>query len=162
MTKAKSYLPDGVRTATPTLMLKNAREAIEWYKKAFGAQVKTIAEGPTPGSTIHAEIRIGDSAIFLVDDMPMSPTKSPSLLGGATGSITLYFQDCDAVYNQAVKAGAEVLMPMADMFWGDRYGSIKDPFGCVWSIATHKEDFTREEMEQRTRDFFASMAKQAG
>lgn len=160
MTKAKSYLPEGLRTATPTLMLKNAVEAIEWYKKAFGAQVKTIAAGPTPGSTIHAEIRIGDSAIFMVDDMPGSPTKSPALLGGASSSITLYFPDCDAIYNQAVNAGAEVVMPMADMFWGDRYSTIKDPFGCVWAIATHKEDLSREEMAQRTRDFFASMAKQ--
>lgn len=158
MTKAKSYLPDGIRTVTPTLMLKNALEAIAWYKKAFGAQVKSIASSPTPGSTIHSEIRIGDSAIFMVDDMPMSPTKSPALLGGASSSITLYFPDCDAIYDQAVKAGAEVLMPMEDMFWGDRYGSIRDPFGCVWAIATHKEDFSREEMERRTREFFANMA----
>jgi PhnB protein len=94
--------------------------------------------------------------------MPNSPTKSPGLLGGASSSITLYFPDCDGIYTQAVKAGAEVLMPMADMFWGDRYGTIRDPFGCVWSIATHKEDFTREEMQRRTQDFFANLANQPG
>jgi uncharacterized glyoxalase superfamily protein PhnB len=159
MTKAKSYLPDGIRSVTPTLIVKNAVEAIDWYKRAFGAQVKTIAAGPKPGSTIHSEIRIGDSAIFVVDDMPGSPTKSPGLLGGASSSITLYFPDCDAIYNQAVKAGAEVVMPIADMFWGDRYSTIKDPFGCVWGIATHKEDVPPEEMGQRTREFFATMAK---
>jgi PhnB protein len=160
MTKAKSHLPEGIRTVTPTLMLKNTLQAIEWYKKAFGAQVKTVAPGPTPGSTIHAEIRIGDSSIYMVDDMPAAHTKSPTLLGGASASITLFVPDADAVYNQAVKAGAEVLMPIADMFWGDRYGVIKDPYGCVWAIGTHKEDFTPQEMEQRTRDFFANMAKQ--
>jgi len=160
MTKAKSYLPDGIRSVTPTLVQKNSVEAIEWYKKAFGAQVRVIAPGPVPGSTVHAEIRIGDSSIYVADEMPGSPVKPASALGSASSSITLYFEDCDAVYNQAVKAGAQVLMPIDDMFWGDRYATIKDPFGCVWSIASHREDLTPQEIEQRTREFFAAMAKQ--
>jgi len=159
MAKATSYAPEGIRTLTPTLTLKNAREAVEWYKKAFDAHVRVMAEGPTPGSTIHGEIRIGDSAIFVVDEMPQSPSKSPASLGGVNGGITMYVADCDAVYNRAVAAGAQVVMPMADMFWGDRFSSIRDPFGCLWSIATHKEDVSPDEMEHRTREFFASMAK---
>jgi PhnB protein len=160
MAKAKSYAPEGIRTLTPTLTLKNARAAIAWYQKAFGAEVRTIAEGPTPGSTIHSEIRIGDSALFLVDEMPGAPSKSPESLGAVNAGITMYFPDCDAVYKQAVAAGAQVVMKMEDMFWGDRFGTLRDPFGCLWSIATHKEDVSREEMERRTREFFAAMAKQ--
>ena len=160
MTKAKSHLPDGIRTVTPFLMLKSCIESIEWYRRVFGAEVRTIAPGPSPGSTMHAEIRIGDSSVYLADDMPMSSVKSPALLGGPSASITLYFPDCDAVYKRAVAAGATVQMPMDDMFWGDRYGVIKDPFGCVWAIATHKEDLTPEEMNARTREFFAKAAQQ--
>jgi PhnB protein len=91
--------------------------------------------------------------------MPQSPSKSPASLGGVNGGITMYVPDCDAVYNRAVAAGAQVVMPIADMFWGDRFSSIRDPFGCLWSIATHKEDVSPDEMEHRTREFFASMAK---
>jgi len=160
MAKATSYLPEGIRAVTPMLTVKNSVRAIDWYKKAFGADVRTIAAGPTPGSTIHAEFRIGDCSIFIADEMPMASTKSPPSLGGSSASITLYFSDCDSVYNRAVAAGAEVLMPIADMFWGDRYSIIKDPFGCVWSIATHKEDVSKEEMDRRTREFFATMPKQ--
>lgn len=160
MAKATHYAPEGIRTVTPTLTLKNARKAIEWYQKAFGAKVHGIAEGPTPGSTIHSEIRIGDSAIFLVDEMPGSPSRSAESLGGTNAGITLYFADSDAVFNQAVAAGAQVVMKLEDMFWGDRFGTVRDPFGCLWSIATHKEDVERGEMERRTREFFAKMAKQ--
>jgi uncharacterized glyoxalase superfamily protein PhnB len=143
------------------LTVKNSLQAIDWYKKAFGAEVRTVAAGPQPGSTIHAEIRVGDSAIFMADDSPMSSTKSPSLLGGASASITLFVPDSDAVFNRAVAAGAEVVMPIGDMFWGDRYSVVKDPFGCFWSIATHKEDVSSEEMERRSREFFAKMEKKA-
>jgi uncharacterized glyoxalase superfamily protein PhnB len=138
-------------------MVKNSLQAIDWYKKAFGAEVRSVAAGPVPGSTIHAEIRIGDSAIFMADDAPMSPIKSPALLGGASASITLFVPDSDAVFNQAVAAGAEVSMPLADMFWGDRYSTVKDPFGCFWSIATHKEDLSQDEIERRTRELFSKL-----
>jgi len=160
MSNAKSYLPDGIRTATPTLMQKNCIEAIEWYRRTFGAEVRSISPGPSPGSTMHAEIRIGDSSIYMADDMPMSSVKSPSLLGGTSSSITLYYSDCDAVFERSLKAGAQVQMPLDDMFWGDRYGVIKDPFGYMWAIATHKEDLTLDELNQRARAFFASMPKQ--
>jgi PhnB protein len=161
MPKAKSHCPEGIRTVTPFLMQKSSQEAIAWYQKAFGAEVRHIAAGPVPGSTIHAEIRIGDSSVFMADDMPMSKIKSPSLLGGASGAITLYVADCDALYSRAVAAGAEIINPIADMFWGDRHSTIKDPFGCFWSISTHKEDVSPEEMERRTREFFAEMAKKS-
>lgn len=161
MAKAKSYLPEGIRAVTPMLTVKNSVQAVDWYKKVFGADVRAMAAGPTPGSTIHGEFRIADCSIFIADEMPMSNTKSPPSLGGSSASITLYFSDCDGVYSRAVAAGAEVLMPMADMFWGDRYGIIRDPFGCVWSIASHREDVSREEMDRRTREFFASLPKQS-
>jgi PhnB protein len=159
MAKARSHFPEGVSAVTPMLVLPSCVRAIAWYEKAFGAVVLNRAEGPTPGSTIHAQIRIGGCPIFMADDMPMSKIKSPGLLGGATSSITLYVPNVDEVFKRAVVAGAEVVQPVADMFWGDRYSTIRDPFGCYWSIATHQEDVNAEEMERRTRDFFASMAK---
>ena len=143
------------------LTVKNSLQAIDWYKRVFGAEVRSISPGPNPGLTIHAEIRIGDSSVFMADDSPMSNTKSPSRLGGATASITLYVPDSDTVYNRAVAAGAEVVLPIGDMFWGDRYGVVTDPFGCYWAIATHKEDMSSEEMERRSREFFASVGKQS-
>jgi len=159
MAKSKSHLPEGIRTVTPTLTVSNSLRAIDWYKKVFGAEVRSRSEGPVAGSTIHAEIRIGDSSLYMADDSPMTRTKSPSLLGGASASVTLYVPDSDAVFSRAVAAGAEVVEPIGDMFWGDRYGVVKDPFGCFWAIATHKEDIGSEEMERRSRAFFASMAK---
>lgn len=158
MSRAKSHLPEGIRTVTPTLVFKSTREAIDWYQKAFSAQVVSVAPGPAPGSIVHAHIRIGDSAIYMADVMPGSPVQPPSAAGNASASITLFVPDADALYDQALKAGAEVLMPIADMFWGDRYATLKDPFGCVWAIATHKEDLSAQELDQRTRDFFASAA----
>jgi PhnB protein len=159
MAKAKSYFPEGVSAVTPVLVLPSCVRAIAWYEKALGAVVRNRAEGPAPGSTVHAQISIGGCSIFMADDMPMSKVKSPGLLGGASAAITLYVPNVDEVFERAVAAGAEVVQPVADMFWGDRYSTIKDPFGCYWSIATHQEDLSAEEMARRTREFFASMAK---
>jgi PhnB protein len=159
MAKAKSHFPVGVSAVTPMLVLPSCVRAIAWYEKALGAVVRSRTEGGTPGSTIHAQISIGDCPIFMADDMPMSRINSPGLLGGASASIMLYVPNVDEVFQRAVAAGADVVQPVADMFWGDRYSTIKDPFGCYWSIATHQEDVSAEEMERRTRDFFASMAK---
>ena len=157
MGTAKSYLPEGVRSITPHLTVKNSVEAIDFYGKAFGARVRSHAPGPAPGSTMHADLQIGDSVLYLADEMPMSATKAPGP-GGSTVAMTLFVSDCDAVYKSAVDAGARSLMPPADMFWGDRYSQVTDPFGHVWAIATHKEDVSPEEMERRAQEFFARFA----
>ena len=106
-----------------------------------------------------AEIRIGDSVLFLVDESPMMGNKSPLTLGGSPTSIQLYVEDCDALFNRAVAAGAKVVMPIADQFWGDRWGQVADPFGHTWGIATHKEDLSRDEMMERSKAAMAQMAK---
>ncbi len=153
-------IPEGYHTATPHLVVRNAAQAIEFYKKAFGAQ--ELMRMPTPdGKVGHAEIKIGDSVIFVADESPeMGMTKSPQTLGGCTGGVMLYVDDVDTTFQQAVDAGGKSFKPLADMFWGDRFGSLTDPFGHVWSIATHKEDVAPAEMEKRAQNFYAQMAKQ--
>jgi uncharacterized glyoxalase superfamily protein PhnB len=160
MAKAKSYLPEGVRSVTPHLVVKNALESIEFYKKAFGAQQLSHAPGPTPRSTMHASIKIGDSVVFLADEMPMGGAKAPKSVGGTTTSIMLFVPDVDATFKTAVAAGAKVAMPVGDQFWGDRYGQVTDPDGHLWELGTHKEDLTADEMQQRATAFMAEMAKQ--
>ena len=159
MAKAKSHIPEGLRSITAHLVVKNALEAIEFYKKAFGAEVLSHAPGPTPGSTMHAAIRIGDATVFLADQMTMSTMKAPGNLGGTTSSLMLFVPDCDAVFNKAVDAGAKVNMPLADQFWGDRYGQVIDPSGHLWEIGTHKEDLTPEEIGQRAQAAMAAFEK---
>ncbi len=161
MATAKSYLPEGLGNVTAHLVVKNALEAIEFYKAAFGAELHAHAPGPLPGSTMHAAIRIGNTMVFLADDMSMSALKAPGNLGAATSSLVLYVTDCDAVFNRAVAAGAKVNMPIADQFWGDRYGKVIDPAGHVWEIATHKEDLTAEELGQRAQAAMAAFGKPA-
>ena len=152
-------IPDGYRTATPYLVVRNAAQAIEFYKKAFKAQ--EIMRMATPDGKIgHAELKIGDSIIFLADESPRMPNKSPQTLGGCTSGVMLYVDDVDTTFQQAVDAGGKTQMPVADMFWGDRYGSLMDPYGHIWSVATHKEDVAPGEMEKRAQAFYAQMAKQ--
>jgi uncharacterized glyoxalase superfamily protein PhnB len=160
MAKAKSYLPEGVRSLTPHLVVKNALESIEFYKKAFGAELVNHAPGSAPRSTMHASIKIGDSVIFLADEMPMSVAKAPKSVGGTTTSIMLFVPDVDATFKSAVSAGAKVNMPVGDQFWGDRYGQVIDPDGHLWELGTHTEDLTADEMQQRATKFMAEMAKQ--
>jgi PhnB protein len=138
-------IPDGYSTVTPYLNVTGAAKAIEFYKQAFGAQEVMRIPGPD-GSIMHAEIRIGNSHIMMSDENPAWGTKSPTTLGGTTGGMMIYVPDCDAVFDRAVKAGATVLMPCSDQFYGDRCGSILDPFGHKWSIATHQKDMTPAEM----------------
>ena len=157
MTPAKSPIPEGLHTVTPHLVVKNAAQAIEFYKKAFGAQERSRFE--MPGGTIgHAELKIGDSSIFLADEMPgPAGAQSPQSVGSSTCTLNLYVNDADKLFEQAVNAGGKSVMPPADMFWGDRYGTLTDPFGHVWSIATHKEDLTSEEIGQRAQEYFSKM-----
>lgn len=140
--------PDGYHTATPYLICKGAARAIEFYKQAFGATELFRLEGPG-GSVGHAEVKIGDSPIMLADEHPDMGFVGPQSLGGTPVSILLYFDDCDAVFHRAIAAGGTELRPLADQFYGDRSGTITDPFGHVWSIATHKEDIPPDELSRR-------------
>ncbi len=140
-------IPDGMHTVTPHLTCTGAAEAIKFYQKAFGA-VELTRMPDASGKVMHASIRIGDSVIMLNDEMPEWGTLSPKSLKGSPVTIHLYVVNADAVFEQAVRAGAKVTMPLADMFWGDRYGKLEDPFGHQWSIGTHIRDATPEEMQK--------------
>lgn len=145
---AVNYIPKGYHSATPYLICKGAARAIDFYKQAFGAT--ELMRFPGPGGSIgHAEIKIGDSPIMLADEAPQMGYRSPVSFGGSPVSIMLYVQDVDKVVDRAVKAGAKLERPVADQFYGDRNGTIQDPFGHVWTIGTHKEDVSPEEMQRR-------------
>ena len=154
---ATQPIPEGYRTATPYLVIDGAAEAIDYYKKAFGAKERMRMEAPD-NRIGHAEIEIGDSKLMLSDPFPQSSTKPPTELGGTSVSIFMYVEDVDAVVQKAVDAGATVTMEVDDQFWGDRFGSITDPFGHSWSIATHVEDLTPEEIEDRGKAAMAAMS----
>jgi uncharacterized glyoxalase superfamily protein PhnB len=145
MTTPVQPIPPGMHSITPHLVCAGAAEAIEFYKKAFGAREGGRLAGPD-GKLMHAHINIGDSSLMLVDEMPEWKCLGPTALGGSPVTIHLYVEDVDAVFAQAVAAGAQPSMPVADMFWGDRYGQLVDPFGHKWSIATHVRDMTPEEI----------------
>jgi PhnB protein len=148
MTNKVKPVPEGYHTATPYLIVKGAAQALEFYKKAFGA--KEIMRMAQPDGRIgHAEIKIGDSPIMLADEFPEMGARSPQSFGGSPVSIHLYVGDVDAMFADSVAAGATVQRPVADQFYGDRTGGVVDPFGHVWYIATHKEDVSAEEMKKR-------------
>jgi len=152
--KTTHAIPEGMRSVTPHLICAGAAAAIEFYKKAFGAvELSRIPGGD--GKIMHASIRIGDSVIMLNEENPEWGALGPKALKGSPVTIHLYVKDADAVFAQAVKAGAKVTMPLDDMFWGDRYGKVEDPFGHQWSIGTHVRDVTPEEMQK-------AMAQMAG
>ena len=151
-TKAKP-VPEGFHTATPYLIITNAARAIEFYQDVFGATELTRLATPD-GKVGHAEIRIGDSRIMLADEFPEWDARSPQTIGGSAVHIMLYVEDVDAVVNRAVAAGAKLFKPVADQFYGDRSGSLTDPFGHKWTIATHKEDVSPEEMKRRASALF--------
>ena len=161
MAKATRPVPAGHHTVTPQLILDDAVRAIDWYKKAFGAEEVSRATGPD-GKIMHAELRIGDSPIMLND--AMMGGKGPKALGGSPASLWVYVEDCDALFKRAVSAGATVMSgpmgQMQDQFWGDRSGTLTDPHGYTWTIATHKEDLTREELQQRQDEFMKRFAAQ--
>ncbi len=150
-------IPEGYRSVTPYLAVDDAAAAIEFYKRALGATERSRMPSPD-GRIAHAELEIGDSLIMLSDPFPQSQAKSPKELGGTTGGVFLYVEDVDAAFQQATDAGAIVTMPLEDMFWGDRFGSLMDPFGHHWSLATHKEDLTEEEMAERGQAAMAAMS----
>lgn len=151
MAKATSHVPAGYHTVTPYLTLRDAAQAIDFYTRALGAEELMRMPGPGGKGVGHAEIKIGDSIVFLSDESLHGQTRAPASLGGATGYLFLYVPDVDAAFDRAVKAGAKVTMPLADMFWGDRFGTLVDPFGHHWGLATHQEDVPPAEIEKRMK-----------
>jgi len=149
-------IPEGAHSLTPHLICAGAADAIEFYKRAFGAVEEGRMPGPD-GRLMHASVRIGDSALMLVDEMPEYGALGPKSLNGSPVTVHLYVTDVDAVVAQAVAAGATATMPVADMFWGDRYGQLTDPFGHRWSVATHKRDLTPDEIRKGMAEMFATM-----
>ena len=152
-------IPEGYHTATPYLVVRDAAKAIDFYKRALDATEVVRMQGPD-GKIGHAELKIGDSMIMLSDEMPGGDSRSPQAVGGTTVSIFLYVKDVDASYSKAVSAGAKATATPQDMFWGDRFGKLMDPYGHSWCMATHKEDVAPEEMKKRSADAMAKMASQ--
>ncbi|HLG19065.1 MAG TPA: VOC family protein [Bdellovibrionota bacterium] len=153
MAKKANWIPEGYHAVTPYLTIRNAAKALEFYKKAFGAEELTRMPGPG-GSLMHAEIKIGDSIVMMGEEAPDRGQKSPQGLNGTPVGLFIYVKDVDKAFQRAADAGAKAIMPVADMFWGDRYGQLEDPFGHRWSLGTHKEDLTPAEIEKRAQAFF--------
>jgi len=155
MAKAAKAVPDGYHTITPQLTLDNAAQTIDWYRKALGAEELSRSDGPD-GKIMHAELKIGDSRV-MVNDVMMG--KGPKAFGGSPASLWLYVENSDALFKRAVDAGANIQMPIADQFWGDRAGAVADPAGYTWWIATRKEDLSHAEMHSRAEEFFKQAAQ---
>jgi PhnB protein len=153
-------IPQGYHSLTPYLVVNDAQRAIDFYKRAFGASEIWRMEAPG-GKLSHVELKIGDSILMLSDEMPGGANRSPEALGGSTVSLFFYVEDVDKVFQHAKSAGAKEDAAPADMFWGDRYGRLTDPFGHTWGLATHKEDVAPEEMAKRAKEAMAKAAQQA-
>ena len=148
-------IPEGYNSVNAYIAVEDAEKAIEFYTRAFGAKERGRMPGPE-GKIAHAELQIGDSVVMLSDPLPQQSVKSPKELGGTSASLMLYVEDVDEFVQQAVDAGATITMPVEDQFWGDRFGKVTDPFGHDWSIATHVEDVSPEEMARRGQEAMAS------
>ncbi len=158
---APNPIPEGYHSVTPYLTVDDASAAIDFYGRAFGA-VEHVRMPSPDGKVAHAELQIGDSRVMLSDPFPHAETKPPKELGGTSSGVFLYVEDVDASFQQAIDAGATVTMPLEDMFWGDRFGSLRDPFGHSWSLATHKEDLTEEQIAERSQEAMAAMTSGSG
>ena len=159
MAKPVKAVPDGLHTVTPHLVVRDANRAIDFYQKAFGAEAVGIHR-TADNKVMHAELKIGNSMVFLADEFPgMGNCTSPQTLGGTCITLNIYTENVDGLFNKAVSAGATVIMPPANQFWGDRYGQLRDPFGHIWSLAQHVEDVSPEEIDRRGREAMAQMAK---
>jgi PhnB protein len=156
MAKKAQAIPKGYHTVTPSIVVDGAAKAIDFYKKALGAEEIMRFPGPD-GKIMHAEIRIGDSVIMLVDQMPEQGGRGPKLIGGTPVSFFVYGEDVDAAWKRAVDAGAKPIMPLDDQFWGDRTGLLEDPYGHHWWLAQHVEDLTPDELQKRSESFFSQM-----
>jgi len=154
-------IPEGYHSITPYITCRDAARAVEFYQQAFGATLKGgVMKGPD-GKVMHAELLIGDSVLMLADEFPAFGSLSPQAIGGSASGLHIYVEDVDSAFDRAVKAGAVVEMPVSDMFWGDRYGKLRDPFGHKWSIATHTADLSMEEMKHGMEEAMAKMPKSA-
>lgn len=160
MSASVSPIPQGYHSITPAITCRNAARAIEFYKSAFGATEMVRMPGPD-GTVVHAELKIGDSVLFVSDEFP-GMSAAPSGSAPPSAYLFVYTEDVDSMFNRAVAAGGRVEMPVQDMFWGDRYGKLTDPFGHQWGLATHVEDVAPDEMARRSAEFTAKMAKAAG
>ena len=154
-------IPAGYHSVTPAIVVRDAAAAIDFYKKAFGAEEIDRMAGPD-GSIMHAEIRIGDSILMLGEENEQWGTKSPLSLNGVHGSLHIYVEDADAAFSRALEAGATVRYPLEDAFWGDRYGKVTDPFGHEWGLATRVKDMTKAEMEKAGQEWMAKAAQAMG
>ena len=152
-------IPEGFHTVTPCLVFKDSRKAIEFYKKAFGAKMLSVLPGPDGQGTMHASLKIGNSVVMMADEMPGQPCKSPETLGLSPVSFYVYTEKVDALFNRALQAGATVVMPLQEMFWGDRAGQVQDPFGYRWMIASHTKDLTDPEIMKGAQGFCAGAGK---
>jgi PhnB protein len=157
LTVAVKPIPEGYHSITPMLTVRGADRAIDFYRRAFGAKELGRMHGPDGKHVMHAELKIGNSRFFLCDEVPEMECRSPETLGGSPTGIYLYVRDVDETFHKAVEAGATVKRPLEDMFWGDRTGSVLDPFGHAWDLATHREDVPPEEMKRRGEKFFKKM-----
>jgi len=152
-------IPDGYHTLTPSFTFKDSQKAIDFYKKAFDAKVIDLFPNPMGKGIMHATLQIGDSRFMLGDEMPGGQgCKSAETLGSSPITLFVYVPNADEAFTQAVSAGGTSVMPVADMFWGDRAGSVKDPFGYAWMIATHKQDLTPDQVRKGAEEFFAKMS----
>lgn len=156
--KGVQPIPEGYHTITPMCVVNDAASAIGFYKRAFGAEELGRMTEPEGGRIVHAELRIGDSRLFLCDEIPGMGLRSPASLGGTPFGFYLYVKDVDRAFRKAVGAGARIKQPVTDMFWGDRTGSVTDPFGCQWELATRKEEVPPDEIRRRGEEFFRSMS----
>ncbi len=160
MEKKTNFIPEGYHTVTPSLVIRGAKEALEFYKKTFGAEVTYCLDRPD-GKVMHATMKIGNSILMISDECPPHEghdtlcVRSPADVGGTTTNLYLYVKDADAAFNKAVNNGATVSMPIADMFWGDRVGMFKDPFGHFWSVATHTRDVSNQELAEGAKKFYS-------
>ncbi len=151
-------MPEGFHSLTPQFTFKDSRKAIEFYKKAFGAVERYAIAGPNGKGTMHAEIQIGDSIMMLGDEVPNQPCKGIETLGGSPVNFYVYVDNAGSAFQKALEAGAGQHMPVQDMFWGDRVGIVKDPFGFTWSLATHTRDVTQQELQEGAKNMMAQMA----
>jgi PhnB protein len=159
MSESPKTIPEGYHSINTYLVVRNADRAIEFYKKAFGAEERFRMYGPDGKAIMHAELKIGDSIFMLSEESKEMKAHSPESIGGSPVSLYVYVRDVDQIFNQAVSEGATVLKPVNDQFYGDRSGYLKDPFGHLWSIATHKKDLSPDELRKAGEAFFEEMSK---
>jgi PhnB protein len=152
-------IPEGYQSLTPMFIFKDAGKAIDFYKRAFGAEERFVMPGPDGKGVMHAEVRIGTSVIMMGEENSDCPSKSAETTGGSPVSFYIYLENVDEAFKRAVEAGSRIQMPVEDMFWGDRMGTVLDPFGYSWSLASHTRDLTLEEIQKGAQDMFAKMAK---